>query len=186
MQNLDQFKVPKGFRGRHAVVVQLWWLVQATLFACSPHFMNGWRCWLLQCFGATIGKKVVIRSSARFTYPWKVTIGDYSWVGESAEFYSYGHISVGSHSVVSQKCYLCTGSHDYKSEAFDLIQKPIIIGDKVWLATDVFVAPGITIGDGAIVGARSTVLSNVDAYTINFGNPAEYKKQRAQCSPNTR
>lgn len=86
-------------------------------------------------------KNVVIRPSVKITYPWKLTLGDYAWVGDDAVLYTLGEITIGANSVVSQKCYLCTGSHDFMSQHFDITASPIVIGEKCWLATDVFVAP---------------------------------------------
>lgn len=179
MQNLDDFKLPPDFRGRSAVVVQLWWLVQSTLFACSPQFMYGWRRFLLRAFGAQIGKKVLVRPSVQSTYPWKLTIGDYSWVGDDVVLYTLGEIVIGSNVVVSQKSYLCTGSHDYQSVAFDIYAKPIHIEDRVWVSTDVFVAPGVTIGTRAVIGARSTVLDDMPADMVCVGSPAKPIKLRS-------
>ncbi|VDZ82552.1 putative acyl transferase [Kluyvera intermedia] len=88
MQELSGFTVPKGFRGAGAIKVQLWWAVQATLFAWSPQILYRWRAFLLRLFGAKIGKNVVIRPSVKITYPWKLTIGDYAWVGDDAVLYT--------------------------------------------------------------------------------------------------
>ena len=156
-QNLKKFNVPETFRGKNAIVVQLWWLAEAILFHTSPQIFYGWRRWLLRLFGAKVGKGVILRPSVRITYPWKVTIGDYSWIGDNAELYSLGDITIGKNVVVSQKSYLCTGSHRHDLESFDIFQKPIFIEDEAWIATDVFVGPGVTIGKGAVIGARSTV-----------------------------
>jgi len=180
LQNLKLFKLPVGFRGRSAFIVQLWWLVQTTLFSPSPQFMYGWRNWLLRRFGAHIGKGVVIRPSVRITYPWKLEIGDYAWVGDNAELYTLGEIKIGNNAVISQKSYLCTGSHDYKVETFDIYQIPIVIEDEAWIATDVYIAPGVTIGKGAIVGARSSVYQDMPAGMVCIGSPAKpYKKRDA-------
>ncbi|MBL4654138.1 MAG: colanic acid biosynthesis acetyltransferase WcaF, partial [Flavobacteriales bacterium] len=86
-QKLDQFKLPHGFRGRSVLIVQLWWLVQSTLFAMSPQFMYGWRVMLLRLFGAKVGEGVIIRPSVRVTYPWKVKVGHHVWIGDHAELY---------------------------------------------------------------------------------------------------
>src|SRR5690349_12050485 len=119
-QDLRHFNQPPMFRGRSAPVVQLWWIVEACLFRPSPQIFFAWRRWLLRLFGARIGRGVMIRPSVRTTYPWKVTIGDYSWVGDDVVLYSLGEIRIGEHSVVSQRSYLCTGSHDPGSLAFDI------------------------------------------------------------------
>ena len=177
-QDLKGFSLPQHFRGRPAIVVQLWWCVQATLFAWSPQFMYGWRRFLLRLFGAKIGQKVLIRPSAKITYPWKLKIGDYSWIGDSVELYTLGDIVIGSNTVISQRSYLCTGTHDFSIITFDIYEKPIHVGNQVWIATDVFVAPGITIEDAAVVGARSTVLSDLPEAMICYGNPAKPMKPR--------
>ena len=177
-QRLDQFRQPKDFRGQSAFIVQIWWLVQTTLFAWSPQFLFGWRRWLLRLFGARVGKKVLIRPSVRVTYPWKLSIGDYAWVGDNVELYTLGEIGIGAHSVISQRCYLCTGSHDYTLPTFDIYAKPIQIAAQVWLACDVFVAPGVEIGEGALVGARSNVLHNLPGGMICYGSPARPIKPR--------
>ena len=136
-QKLDKFSLPPNFRGRGAITVQLWWFIQASLFAWSPQFTYKWRSFLLRCFGAEIGKNVIIRPSVKITYPWKLTIGDNAWVGDNVELYTLGEITIGKNAVVSQRSYLCTGSHNYQSEAFDIYAKPIIIEDEAWVATDV-------------------------------------------------
>jgi len=178
MHKLNLHRVPDGFRGKSKLCVQLWWLVQAIFIGLSPQIFYGWRRFWLRSFGAQIGKKVLIRPSVKITYPWKVSIGDYSWIGDDVVLYSLGEIEIGSNTVISQKSYFCTGSHDYTKETFDIFAKKIKVGNSCWLATDVFVAPGITISDGAIVGARSSVFNDVDANTINVGSPSKMIKKR--------
>jgi putative colanic acid biosynthesis acetyltransferase WcaF len=171
-QELDRFRVPPDFRGRPAWFVQLWWLVQATFFRGSPQVFYGFRRWLLRLFGAKVGEGVLLRATATFTYPWKIEIGDHSWIGDDVVIYSFAPIKIGNDVVISQKCYLCAGTHDYRSEAFDIQSHPIAIGDRAWVATDVFVAPGVTIGRGTIVGSRSSVFGNLPEMMVCFGSPA--------------
>jgi putative colanic acid biosynthesis acetyltransferase WcaF len=172
VQNLAAFRLPPNFRGRSAVKVQLWWLVQSIVFRASPQALFGFRRWLLRLFGARIGKGVLIRSSVTVTYPWKVQIGDFAWIGDDVVLYSLGAISIGSNAVVSQKSYLCAATHDFRALDFSIHALPVIVEDQAWLATDVFVAPGVTIGRGAVIGARSSVFSDVPAMTVAFGCPA--------------
>ena len=178
MFRLDLHRIPVGFRGKSKLYVQLWWLVQAILISCSPQVFYAWRRFWLRMFGAKIGKKVLIRPSVKITYPWKVSIGDYSWIGDDVVLYSLGEIEIGSNTVISQKSYLCTGSHDYTKETFDIFAKKITVGNGCWLATDVFVAPGITIGDGVVVGARSSVFKELKPNWIYKGSPAKAHKAR--------
>lgn len=180
VQDLSSFRMPANFRGRSAVMVQLWWLVQATLFRLSPQVLYGWRRWLLRLFGAKVGKGVLIRPTVEITYPWKIELGDYCWIGDHVTLYSLGQISVGHDAVVSQKSYICTGSHDFRSPAFDIFAQPVTIEPMAWIATDVFVAPGVTVGEGAVVSARSSVFSNLPANMICRGNPAVPVKARCK------
>lgn len=177
-QDLAQFRVPPGFRGRSALVVQLWWCVQATLFRGSPQFLFGWRRWLLRLFGARIGKGVLIRPSVEVTYPWKLTIGDHAWIGDGAVLYTLGEIHIGSNSVVSQRSYLCTGGHRTDTPSFDIYALPIVVGAECWIASDVFVAPGVSVGEGAVVGARSTVFDDLPSGMICYGTPARPVRPR--------
>ncbi len=177
-QDLSKFIVPAGFRGKNSFVVQLWWLVQASIFKWSPQFLYGWRRFLLRLFGAKIGQNVIIRPTVKITYPWKIKIGDNSWIGDYAELYSLGEIAIGANSVISQKSYLCTGSHDYLSSSFDIFSLPITIGNGVWIATDVYIAPGVTIEDDVIVGARSSVFKNLERNFIYLGLPVKAVKKR--------
>lgn len=177
-QNLKNFRVPDNFRGRSAIYVQLWWLIQGTLFRWSPQFAYPWRAMLLRIFGAKIGKKVVIRPSVTVTYPWKVVIGDYAWIGDDVVIYSLGSISVGANAVISQRSYICAGSHDYKKIEFPICGPSISIGDGAWLATDVYVAPGVSIGVGAVIGARSSVFKDMPDGMVCMGHPCMAIKKR--------
>lgn len=178
VQDLARFRLPEGFRGRSAVVVQLWWLVQGTLFALSPQVLYGWRNALLRLFGARIGRNVLVRPSVRVTYPWKLVIGDRSWIGDGAELYTLGPIIIGADAVVSQRSYLCTGSHDHRSPAFDIWAKPIVVEDQAWVAADVFVHPGVTVGRGAVIAARSTLTRDAEPYGLYVGAPAQLRGRR--------
>jgi putative colanic acid biosynthesis acetyltransferase WcaF len=172
VQDLSRFRLPADFRGRSAVVVQLWWIVQGTLFACSPQFMYGWRRMLLRLFGAKVGRGVLVRQSVRITYPWKVSLGDRCQVGDFAELYSLGPITIGHDAVVSQYSYLCTGSHDMRSVAFDIYAEPIVVEPEAWVCAGVFVYPGVTVKRGSVVGARSVLKSDTEPYLIYSGFPA--------------
>lgn len=177
-QDLSKYITPPKFRGRSKITVQLWRLVYALLFRPSPQIMYGWRRFLLRIFGAKIGVDVIVRPSAQITYPWKVDIGDYSWIGDEVVIYSLGEISIGSNTVISQRCYICTGSHDYSSENFSIYAQKVTIGSECWLATDVYVAPSVNIGDRTIVGARSSVFKDLPSNKVCVGSPAKPIKER--------
>ncbi len=177
-QDLKTFKIPAGFRGKTKIYVQFWRIVQRTLFRLSPQFMYSWRRLLLQLFGAKIGENVLIRPTVKILYPWKLTIGDWSWIGDEVTLYNMANINIGENCVISQKSYLCTGSHDHTKSSFDIFAKPINIKDKVWVASDVFIAPGVTIGYGTVIGFRSTVNQDLPPKMICYGNPAKPIKLR--------
>ena len=186
VQDLRAFKLPRGFRGRSPIIVQLWWIVDALFFQTSPQFMYSWRRSLLRAFGATIGRGVLIRPSARITYPWKVSIGDYSWIGDESVLYSLGQITIGANVSISHRVYLCTGSHDYRTPSFPIYASPIVIHDEAWLANDVFVGPGVQVGRGCVVAARSSAFSDLPAMMVCAGTPAIPKKPRVSSLPEER
>ena len=165
-------------RGRPGWFVLLWWFVQAIAFPLTPQPLHGLRRALLRLFGANIGANVYIRPTARFTYPWKVEIGNHSWIGDDVVFYSLDHIRVGQHCVISQQSYLCTGSHDLQDPAFGLITAPITINNGVWVAADCFIGHGVHIGANAVIGVRSSVFSNIPAEQVCWGTPCRPRYPR--------
>lgn len=177
-QDLSTFSLPKDFRGKNAFIVLLWWFIQSTLFACSPQPFFKWRIFLLRLFGAKIGSNVKIRSSTKITYPWKINIGSNCWIGDDCYLYSLGDITIGNNVALAHRVYLCTGNHDYTIPKFDIIKQPIIVEDEVWLPNDVFVGPGVTIGKGCVIGARSTVLHDMPPGMVCYGYPAKPIKKR--------
>jgi putative colanic acid biosynthesis acetyltransferase WcaF len=183
MQDLSSFRLPEGFRGRSAVVVQLWSLVHSTAFRWSPQFAYGFRRWLLRRFDAKVGRHVLIRPTVTITYPWKVSIGDHAWVGDHVVLYSLGEIEIGAHAVISQLSYLCTGAHDYTKRDFSIYAKRITVESEAWIAAGVFVAPGVTIGHGAVIGARSTVFGDMPAGMICIGHPCKPIRCRETVPP---
>jgi putative colanic acid biosynthesis acetyltransferase WcaF len=165
-------------RGRPGWFILFWWLVQAISFPLSHHNAHGFRCGILRLFGAKIGRDVKIRPTARFTYPWKISIGDYSWIGDDVVLYSLDQIKIGSQCVISQKCYLCSASHDFKDVAFALIPAPVEIGNGVWIAADCFIGPGVDIGANTVIGARSSVFSDIPEEQVAWGSPCLPRSQR--------
>ena len=156
----------------------LWMSSSVLLFRCSFHNWYAWRRLVLRSFGATIGPDVRIRPTAHIEIPWNLTVGEGSVIGDYAILYCLGKITIGRHTVISQYAHLCAGTHDYTTRRFPLIKAPITIGDEVWIATDAFVAPSVTIGDRAVIGARSTVLKDVPPDQIWAGSPAKFMKPR--------
>ncbi len=177
-QKLSSFTVPEGFRGRSGAYVAIWWFIQATVFRWSPQPLYAFRAALLRMFGARVGIGVKIRQSARFTYPWKIEVGDNVWIGDRAELYSLEHIVIEKDVCISQGAYICTGSHDYRDVQFSYMCRSILIKEQSWIGADVFVCPGTTVGIGCVVTARSLVKGRLEKGFIYSGAPASIIRQR--------
>ncbi len=149
------------------------WALCRPLFALSPRPLWGWRRMLLRLFGAKVGRAVHIYPSVRVTMPWNLAIGDESAVGDGALLYNLGPLAIGRGVTISHRAHLCGGTHDYRTEEFPLIKCPITIADGAWICADGFVGPDVTVGAGAIVGARAVATSDVPPCAIVAGNPAK-------------
>lgn len=156
----------------------LWGWVWLILFRSSPKFAFAWRRFLLRLFGAKIGKKAIIYPSVRVWAPWKLSMDANSCIGEHVDCYCAARVSLGQWSVVSQYSILCTASHDHERDGMPGIQAPIEINEYAWVAADSYLGPGVTIGAGAVVGARSSVYKDVEAWTVVGGNPAKLISRR--------
>ena len=156
----------------------VWHVVWLLLFRPTPRLLHPWRCLLLRLFGAKLGKAVHPYPSARVWAPWNLEMGDHACLSENVDCYCVDKVRIGAHSTVSQYSFLCTASHDYSELGFPLVRAPITIGERVWITADVFIGPGVTIGDGAVVTARSSVFGDVPPWVVARGNPAVPVKAR--------
>lgn len=148
-------------------------------FVCSPLLIrnplipfSGFRKWVLVMFGTHIGNEARIRPGVRIKYPWKLTMGDHVWLGEDCWIDNLTGVKIGSHVCISQGAMLCTGNHNYRSAGFDLILKPIILEDGVWIGAMALVAPGVTAHSHSMLTAGSIATKDMEAYGIYQGNPA--------------
>jgi len=160
------------------MVRRVLWGVGFYLFRYSPRLLYGWRRGLLRAFGASVGKNVRIHPSATIYFPWTFSIGDWSSIGEDAMIYNLGPVTIGEKVTVSQRAHLCAGTHDASDPTMPLLKPPIEIGDQAWICADAFVGPDVTVGKGAVVGARAVAVDDVDDWTIIAGNPARVVKER--------
>ena len=160
----------------------LWAFVQATLFRWSPRPWHGWRGRMLRLFGADIPEpgKVVVFPSARITYPWRLHLQPRSMIGRNVTIYNLGDITLEYGANISQNCHLCAGTHDFDVWSMPLVTKPIIIGRNVWVAADVFIGPGVTIGELSVIGARSVVIKDMPPRMICAGHPCRPIKPRQE------
>jgi putative colanic acid biosynthesis acetyltransferase WcaF len=139
---------------------------------------NSLRIFVLRTFGARIGDDVWIYPSVRIWLPWKLNIGSVVVIGADVEVYNYDRVTIGNQVAISRGCFLCTGTHDYTNHLMPLIWRPVSIGNECWLANDVFVCPGVEIGNRCVVGARSVVTKNISEGMVCAGNPCRPLKER--------
>jgi putative colanic acid biosynthesis acetyltransferase WcaF len=149
-----------------------WYVVKAVFFLSIVPWPSSLRVALLRAFGATVGERVVIRSRVHITFPWRLNLGDDVWIGEEALLLTLASITIESDVCISHRAFLCTGSHNFRRETFDLITRPITIRRSCWIAATAFIAPGVEVGEGSLVSAGSVVLDSVPPRTIVRGNPA--------------
>ena len=133
---------------------------------------------MLRLFGAKIGNSVHVYPNARIWAPWNLLMGDNSCLADFVDCYCVAKISIGSNSIISQYSFLCSASHDYKDLAMPLIIAPIVVGNYVWVCSDVFLGPGVTLEDGVVITARSSVFNSMPSWIIASGFPAKIVKKR--------
>ena len=158
---LDRYDNSDFSRGASKIKEVLWWVVRSLIFAPwfpVPSFL---KVAALRLFGAKVGRGVVIRSRVNITFPWELTIGDHVWIGDEVLILSLAQVTIASHVCISQRAFLCTGSHRFRSENFDLVTLPISIGEGSWIAANVFVGPGVTLAPGTLCKAGAVVTWSV-------------------------
>ena len=167
-----------SFSRRNRLARVMWLVVWLLLFRPSPPPAHSWRCWLLRRFGAKIHPTCHVYSSVQIWAPWNLVMAAHSCLAPNVNCYSMALIELAERVVVSQGAYLCSGSHDYTQEAFQLFAEPIFIGSDAWICAEAFLAPGVRIGEGAVVGARSVVIRSQPSWFVCAGNPAQPLKPR--------
>jgi putative colanic acid biosynthesis acetyltransferase WcaF len=158
--------------GRGRLVRGLWYFISLLVFESGWFPIMGPKRALLRFFGARIGRGFVIKPRIWIKYPWRLVVGDYCWIGQGAWIDNLADVRLGSHVCISQQAYICTGSHNHQSPTFDLITRPVEIGDGAWLAARSLVLGGVTVGANAVVAAGSVVVKDVPPAVIVAGQPA--------------
>jgi putative colanic acid biosynthesis acetyltransferase WcaF len=161
----------------------IWNAVWILLFRFSPRLLHPWRSFLLRAFGARIGSGVHCYPSAKIWAPWNLVMGKNSCLADHVDCYCVDKVVIGDRVTVSQYSFLCTASHDYERRSMPLVSAPIHIGSDAWITADVFVAPGVTIGEGTVVLARSSVFKDLPPWMVARGNPATPFKERQMIDP---
>ena len=157
----------------------IWTFINATLFRCLPgNHLKIFRNLILRAFGAKIPLGSLVYSSCKIWGPWNLEIGKSSCIGPNTEIYNRALVKLGDNVVISQGSYICTASHDITDKNQSVILKPIHIKDKAWIAAHAYVGPGVTINEGAVIGATASVYKDVEAWNVVGGNPAQFIKKR--------
>lgn len=164
-------------RGASRLKESLWLLARTLLFLLPLPLPSSLRAQILRLFGAEVGRGVVIRSRVNITFPWRLSIGDHCWIGEEVILHNLAPINIGHDVCLSQRAFLCTGSHDFRSKHFDLITGPITVSAHSWIAANVFVGPSVNLGRQSMVTAGSVVTRSQPEACIISGQPARAKEQ---------
>jgi putative colanic acid biosynthesis acetyltransferase WcaF len=159
------------------------WSLGRWLVRLSPRPCFGWRRGVLRLFGAKVGAQVHVYPSTHLYMPWNVEIGDWAALGEDVLIYSLGKVCIGKHATLSYRTHVCAGSHDLEDPALPLLKPPVFIEEGVWIGTEAFIGPGVTVKQGAVVGARAVVVKDVEPFDIVAGNPARYIRKRKLRGP---
>jgi putative colanic acid biosynthesis acetyltransferase WcaF len=160
-----------------------WMAVWLLLAAWTPPALHPWRRLLLRLFGASMGARSDVRGSARVWYPPHLMMERNTLLAERVNCYNMARVTLREGALVSQGAYLCAGNHDIDAADFQLIARPITLGARCWVATEAFVAPGVTIGEGAVLGARAVAFTSLEPWTLYVGNPAQAKRPRKRPPP---
>lgn len=176
--DLSVYTVGDYTPGRGRIVQLLWHFVSLVCFESGLLPTKRCKPTLLRWFGAKIGTGVVFKTHVRIKYPWRLEIGDHTWIGQNVWIDTIVPVRIGSHACISQGVYFCTGSHDHTKPTFDLIPQPITVEDGAWVAANALLLPGVSIGHNALVAAGSVVTKSVESSAIVGGNPARPIGQR--------
>lgn len=176
--NLNSFDNKHFNHGASFLKRGIWYLLNA-IFLNSYFFpFTGIKKFWLTLFGAKIGKGVVIKPKVNIKYPWKLEVGDHTWIGEEVWIDNLDTVKIGANCCISQGAMLLTGNHDYTKSTFDLTAKPITLEVGSWVGARAVVCPGVTFGSHAILTVGSVATKNLEPYGIYQGNPAQKIKTR--------
>lgn len=176
---IDLSKYHNALSRKNQIIRLIWTMAWGVLARPLPRSLgSGWKRFLLRLFGAKIDKTAVVYSSAKVFYPANLVMEKNSCLASEVNCYNVAPVHIGANSTISQGAYLCTASHDITNPLNPLITAPIEVKDQAWIAADAFIGMGVTIGQGAVVGARGCVFKDVEPWTVVGGNPAKFIKKR--------
>lgn len=175
---LDTFSNAWYSPGRSTPIRLLWMVCNAVFLLTWFPWPNRLKRWLLRCFGARVGRGVVVKPRVNVKYPWNLEIGDHAWIGEAAWLDSLARIHIGAHACMSQGCVIETGNHDWSKSTFDLVVRPVVIEDGAWAAVGSLLLPGARLASHAVLGAGSVLSGDTEPYGVYVGVPAAKVRER--------
>ena len=164
--------------GAGAVKRFLWYFINALIFNHAFLPVNALKVFFLRAFGAKIGRGVVIKPSVNIKYPWLLSIGHYTWIGECVWIDNLAQVNIGNHVCISQGAMLLCGNHNYKKRYFDLSVGVINLHDGVWIGAKSVVCPGVTCYSHAVLSLGSVASKDLSEFSVNQGNPAIKMRDR--------
>lgn len=173
-----------GFNRGASLAKQACWLVTGGVLMSSWLPGSGWRRSVLRLFGAKIGTDVVIKPGVRVKFPWRLSVGDYSWIGEDVWIDNLAEVCIGRHVCVSQGVYICTGSHDWSRQTFDLIVKPVVLSDHAWACAFSKLGPGAIMEEGSVLAMGCLGSGNLSAWSIHSNSLNNIVKPRPRAPEN--
>lgn len=177
--DLSSYRNPEFDRGNPRWKEFCWILVSALFFQNPLSLWNGLKIWWLRRFGAKVGRGVLIKPGVQIKFPWRLSIGDHSWIGEHVWIDNLAPVSIGPHVCISQGAFILTGNHNYKKTTFDLMVLPVTIEEGAWVGAKAVVCPGVCVATQAILSAGSVATTgNLSAFGIYQGNPAVWVRNR--------
>lgn len=176
--NKNPFKGAPSFTLKHRLLRVTWSFIWAVFASWTPAPLHKWRVFILNFFGAEVHKTAHVYGSVKIWYPPNLIMNEYACLAPRVNCYNMSTIHLGKNAIVSQDSVLCGGTHDFNDPLFQLITKPIYIHQNAWVAASAFIGPGVTIHEGAVVGARAVIFKDVEAWHVVAGNPAKFVKMR--------
>jgi len=176
--HLDRYTTGHYTPGASLIQQLLWFFLGDPLVRSRWLPFSNLKVFILRCFGAQIGKSVRIKPGVQIKFPWRLSVGDYVWIGEDAWIDNLAKVTIESHVCISQAVYLCTGNHDWNSPEFKLVLAEIYIGEGSWIAARATIGPGVRVGRGAVLCLGGVAGQALEPMTIYAGNPAQAIKKR--------
>ena len=150
-----------------------WYFVNILFFINPLNPLSRLKAALLRMFGAKVGKGVVIKPGVNIKYPWRLEVGNYTWIGENVWIDNLARVKIGSNVCISQGAMLLCGNHNYKKSTFDLMIGDITLEDGSWVGAQSIVCPGVTVHSHAVLGVNSVANHDLEPYSVYQGNPAQ-------------